>query len=360
MKTECHRITTIDGTYLLKLSFSFPGSYRLIPIFFLVLTLGFCLSLMQGRYPVSLWDIREMMWCAFSGTPLPPDLAAKQMVFLWIRLPRCLMAVLVGAGLSASGAVYQALFRNPLVSPDILGVAAGCTFGAALGIILAHGQVIWIQFFSFTAGVAAVFMTLGIARLIAVRPLLVMILSGMVVMSFFNALLMLLKYFADPYDELPGIVFWIMGSLSRVTWQDVFTTMPVVAAGLLIMLVFRFQLNILSMGDTRAGSLGLNPLLLRVVLILISALMVAMLVAVCGQISWIGLIIPHMARTLAGPRHEKMLPLTALMGALFMLAADGAARALTSAELPVGIITALTGAPLFGFLLYRNRGSGWI
>lgn len=313
-----------------------------------------------GRYDISMDD----MWKIFSGTinatPLPPELTSSKMVLVWIRLPRCLMAILVGMGLSVSGAVYQALFRNPLVSPDILGVSAGCTLGAALGIILPGESVSLVQFLSFICGLIAVSMTLGIARLIAIRPVVVMILAGMVVLSFFNALLMILKYFSDPYDELPGIVFWIMGSLTRVTWTNLATAGPVVVMGIFIIMLFRFRLNILSMGDTRASSLGMNPLLFRIILIILTSVMVSVMVATCGQISWIALIIPHMARTLVGPRHESMLPVTALLGALFMLAADGAARAMTTAELPVGIITALTGAPVFGFLLYKNRGSGWL
>ena len=191
----------------------------------LLLLILFIFSLGIGRYDIPFSAVGEMIrslvgqWFFSSGEPTMDrisdaaqlsTMASQKMVFLWIRLPRCLMAVLVGMGLSVSGAVYQALFRNPLVSPDILGVAAGCTFGAALGFILPGESMTVIQVSSFFFGILAVSMTLGIARLIAVRPIVVMILSGMVVMSFFNALLMILKYFSDPYDELPSIVFWIM------------------------------------------------------------------------------------------------------------------------------------------------------
>ncbi len=341
----------------------------------LLLLILFIFSLGIGRYDIPFSAVGEMIrslvgqWFFSSGEPTMDrisdaaqlsTMASQKMVFLWIRLPRCLMAVLVGMGLSVSGAVYQALFRNPLVSPDILGVAAGCTFGAALGFILPGESMTVIQVSSFFFGILAVSMTLGIARLIAVRPIVVMILSGMVVMSFFNALLMILKYFSDPYDELPSIVFWIMGSFTRVSWSDIYTTAPVILSGTVIFMLLRFRLNILSMGDTRASALGMNPALCRVILIFISAVMVSVMVATCGQISWIALIVPHMARTLVGPRHEEMLPVTALLGALLMLAADGVARSLTTAELPVGIVTALTGAPFFGYLLYKNRGSGWL
>jgi len=203
-------------------------------------------------------------------------------------------------------------------------------------------------------------MAVSIARLIAVKPVIVLVLSGMVVLSFFNALLMVVKYFSDPFDELPSIVFWIMGSLSRVTWQDVFIALPFTCGGIVLFMLLRFRLNILSLGDIQAKSLGMNPSFFRSILIVTSSFIVAMTVATCGQICWIGLIIPHMARTLVGPEHEKMLPVTALLGAIFMLGADGVARSVSAAEIPVGIITALVGAPIFGFLLYKNRGSGWL
>ena len=328
-------------------------------LWILLLVLFLC-SLMAGRFKITVSEISAIVSSLFPGHSLSPDLISHKLVFLWIRLPRCLMAVMVGIGLSVSGAVYQAIFRNPLVSPDILGVAAGCTFGAALGIILPGDSFYLVQSLAFGFGLLAVFMAIGIARLISVKPVIVMVLAGMVVLSFFNALLMLLKYFSDPYDELPGIVFWIMGSLTRVTWQDLVITAPVTCCGLLLFMLLRFRLNILSLGDIQARSLGMNPTIFRLVLIVTSSFMVAMTVATCGQICWIGLIIPHMARTIAGPEHKNMLPVTALLGGIFMLAADGAARSLTPAEIPVGIITALIGAPIFAFLLYKNRGSGWL
>ncbi len=187
-----------------------------------------------------------------------------------------------------------------------------------------------------------------------------LVLAGIVVMSFFNALLMLVKYFSDPYDELPGIIFWIMGSLSRVSWEHVTTMAPFTLIGLILFMVLGFRLNILSLGDIQAKSLGMNPGLFRLILITASSFMVAVSVATCGQIAWIGLVIPHMARSLAGPEHQKMMPVTAILGAIFLLLADSAARSISSAEIPVGIITALAGAPIFGYFLYKNRNTGWI
>lgn len=320
----------------------------------------FLTLLIVGRFAITVADLGSMLDAFFSGRAVAGDLVTKQLVFWWIRLPRTLMAILVGMGLSVSGAVYQALFRNPLVSPDILGVAAGCTFGAALGLVLPGQNYSLIPLLSLSFGLLAVTMTVVIARLISVKPVIVLVLAGMVILSFFNALLMVLKYFSDPYEELPSIVFWIMGSLSRVTWHDLMILAPTVVIGLIFFMAMRFRLNILSLGDIQAKSLGLNPSLFRLVLIFISSLIVALTVASCGQICWIGLIIPHMARTLVGPDHQRMLPVTALLGAIFLLGADGLARSLSTAEIPVGIITALSGAPIFAFLLYKNRGSGWV
>lgn len=311
------------------------------------------LALLSGRVNVSPLDILAVLTGRSDPTP-------ASAVFLWIRLPRCLMAVLVGAGLAVSGAVYQALFRNPLVSPNILGVSAGCTFGAALGLMLPGDTIFTVHLLSFAFGLIAVAMSIGLARAIGIRPVIVLVLAGMVVLSFFNALLMVAKYFSDPFDELPGIIFWVMGSLSRVTWEHVAVMAPFSLAGTGMFAILGFRLNILSLGDVQAASLGLNPVLFRRLLILASSFLVAVAVAACGQIAWVGLVIPHMARTLVGPAHEKMIPVSALLGSLFLVTSDMAARSLTAAEIPVGIITALIGAPMFGLLLFRNRGAGWL
>lgn len=337
-----------------------PSPLFLIPALILTLALLFAISLLTGRIDISLMEAWRVFLAWLTGDPLPQVLASKQTVFWWIRLPRCIMAVIVGTGLSASGAVYQALFRNPLVSPDILGVSAGCTFGAALGLVLPNAGFSLVHILAFCFGILAVAMAVGIARLIAVKPVIVLVLSGMVVLSFFNALLMVLKYFSDPYDELPSIIFWTMGSLTRTNWNHVFIALPVTAVGLSLFLLLRFRLNILSLGDIQARSLGMNPGAYRGLLIVASSCVVAISVATCGQISWIGLIVPHMARTLVGPDHKRMLPVTALLGAILMVGADSLARSVTSSEIPVGIITALAGAPVFALLLYKNRRSGWL
>ncbi|MCG8565749.1 MAG: iron ABC transporter permease [Desulfobacterales bacterium] len=339
---------------------AFTSLKSIIWILALGLILTFGAALAAGRISISGSEMLTLIMGRLQGNGIPEELISKELVFYWIRLPRCIMAVLVGVGLSLSGAVYQGLFRNPLVSPDILGVSAGCTFGAALGLIMGASSLLPVHMLSFAFGILAVALSVGLARVIAVKPVIVLVLAGMVVLSFFNALLMTLKYFSDPYDELPSIIFWVMGSLGRVTWGNIGVMAPITLGGILIFRILSFRLNILSLGDTQAKSLGINPQWSRTLLITVSSFLVASAVATCGQICWIGLIIPHMARSLVGPGHEKMMPVTALLGGIFLLTADAAARSFSSAEIPVGIITALTGAPIFGYLMFKNRGSGWI
>lgn len=323
-----------------------------------VLIVLFVLSLFSGRVQISPGDFLGWFKDWIQTGTLVMD--AKSLVFFDVRLPRSLTAVLTGTGLALSGAVYQGLFRNPLVSPTILGVSSGCAFGAALGLVLPGGQFVVVRLLAFVFGISAVLMAVSISRAVAVRPVLVLILAGMVVTSLFNALLMLLKYLADPYSQLPAIVFWIMGSLHRAVWSDVQWIAPVVLVGFFVVYKLRFKLNVLSLGDVQAISLGLNPGIYRLIFISISSLMVAVAVATCGQIGWIGLVIPHMARTWVGPDHRILIPVAALMGGSFLLGVDLAARSLTAAELPVSILTALIGGPLFAFLLYRNRARGWL
>ena len=316
------------------------------------------LSLWVGWVPISPGELGGILRSWLGGTT-SEAMESKALVFGLVRIPRALVTVLVGMGLSAAGAVYQGLFRNPLVSPDILGVSAGATFGAALGLVLGASAWFTIQSLAFVFGLAAVGMALLIARLVAVRPMLVLVLAGLVVLSVFNSSLTLLKYLSDPYNELPAIVFWIMGSMSRAQWSDLQLAAPVIGGSLVIIHVMRYKLNVLSLGDLQARSLGLNPTLYRLLFIFFSSIIVSVSVAICGQVCWVGLVMPHIARTLVGPNHEQMLPVAVLLGGIFLLLADTAARSLTMAELPISVVTAFIGAPLFAYLLYRNRGSGW-
>lgn len=316
------------------------------------------LSLWVGWVPISPDELGDIVR-AWLGSGDSEAMGSKALVFGLVRIPRALVTVLVGMGLSAAGAVYQGLFRNPLVSPDILGVSAGATFGAALGLMLAGTGWLAIHSLAFIFGLAAVSMALLIARLVAVRPMLVLVLAGLIVLSVFNSSLTLLKYLSDPYNELPAIVFWIMGSMSRAQWPDLRLIAPIIGGSLVMIHLMRYKLNVLSLGDLQARSLGLNPTMYRLLFIFFSSVIVSVSVAICGQVCWVGLVMPHIARTLVGPNHEEMLPVATLLGGTFLLLADTIARSLTMAELPISVVTAFIGAPLFAYLLYRNRGSGW-
>lgn len=287
------------------------------------------------------------------------SLTDSERVLLLIRFPRMLLALLVGCGLSVSGAVYQGLFRNPLVSPDILGVAAGCTFGAAVGLLLPDSGFALVRLCSFVMGLIAVGVALSMARVVQTSKVLVLVLTGIITGSLFHAFFMIVKTVADPYGELPAIVFWVMGSLSGASWLETLQIMPVIILGYVVFHLFRYRLNVLSLGDTQAKALGVNPRGVRLFLIAVSSLIIAVCVASCGQIAWVGLVIPHIVRTCFGPNHKVVIPFSAMFGAIFLLLADDIARSSMSTELPLGVITSLIGAPVFAWLLYKNKNRGW-
>lgn len=283
----------------------------------------------------------------------------EKTVFLHIRLPRILLVMGVGAALSVAGASYQSTFRNPLVSPDILGVSAGASFGAALGMVLSFQSFTTIYFFAFVFGVIAVFLTYFISKLGKTNMIMMMVLSGIVVGSLFNAFISILKYVADPYEKLPGIVFWLMGGFSRTGWDELKFAAPFIIIGIVILILIRWHLNVMSMGEEEAISMGVNVKLIRRVMIIFSTLMVASSVATVGQVSWVGLVVPHISRFIVGADHRYMVPASGLLGASFLLIMDDIARSLTGAEIPISIITALLGAPFFAYLLISQKNSGW-
>ena len=266
-----------------------------------------------------------------------------------IRIPRILLALLAGAGLSSAGAAFQSLFANPLATPDTLGVANGASFGAALGILLGFGaaQVQLSAFLVFTVTKTAA----------GGRPSMIMvILAGMVISSLFSALVSLVKYVADPQDVLPVITFWLMGSFSGVTRASLVMGAPVILTGTLLIFFLRFRLNALSLPEDEARALGTNLPLLRGLVILSATAITATLVALCGVIGWVGLLIPHIARMAFGNNNCYVVPFSVLAGALFMLATDTAARCVSASEIPVSILTAVIGAPVFILLLRKTGG----
>ncbi len=282
-----------------------------------------------------------------------PD--AIDTVLFNIRLPRVVAAGFVGAALAAAGAAYQSLFRNPLVSPDILGVSTGAGLGAVIGILLGL-PVVMIQALGFAGGLMTVMVVATLARTLrGGGDVLVLVLAGIVVGALAGAAISLVKVLADPYDQLPAITFWLLGSLAGVKSNDVAATVPAVLLGLAPLILLRWRIGVLSLGDDEACALGVEVGRLRVIVIGAATLVTASVVAISGVIGWVGLMVPHMARLLVGPRFDRLLPAAILLGAAFMVSVDTLARSAARIEIPLGVLTAVIGGPAFVWLLARNR-----
>ncbi len=322
-----------------------------------ILILAALVSLGVGRFHIQTAKVAGLLASHFVNLESFWSETDARVVEL-IRLPRIIMAVAAGAGLAMAGASLQGIFRNPLVGPQIIGVSSGASFGGVLAILLAESQILTISF-SFAFGLGAMFIVYAMSRVGGRSPVLMLVLAGVVTSAFFSALVSMIKYVADPYDKLPAIVFWLMGSLATVTHQKVLIScLPVLAAGTVIYLM-RFRINVLSLGDEEAEALGIRVELTRWAVLVCATMVTSALVAVCGVIGWVGLVVPHIARMLVGPDHRVLLPASALLGGIYLLVIDGLARALTPAEIPIGIITAVIGAPVFGVLLKKTQGKGW-
>jgi iron complex transport system permease protein len=293
----------------------------------------------------------ELLTALLAG-PGSPDNAA---VVVWeLRLPRILAAMLVGAALSAAGATYQCMFRNPLVSPDILGVSAGAGLGAAVAILLGL-PLAWVQLLAFGGGLLAVALVYWVAgRVRRHDPVLVLVLAGVAIGTLFGAGISLVKVLADPAVQLPSITFWLLGGLSATRSADLVAAAPLMALGLAAMLLLRWRVNLLTLSDEEAAALGVDVPRLRLILIAAATLMTAAAVAIAGIVGWVGLIVPHAARMLVGPEFSRLLPASLLLGAAFLTIADTLARSAVAIELPLGILTALVGAPVFLWLLARG------
>jgi iron complex transport system permease protein len=334
---------------------------------------------MRSKITLTLLALAAVLACAILASflagryPVPPDVALAVMasklmhidpfwkpeletVILKIRLPRIVAAAGIGAALSASGAAYQGMFRNPLVSPDILGVSAGAGFGAALGILLGWPAAT-IQAAAFGFGLLAV----AAAYLAASWSsgggdnTLAIVLAGVVTGSVFTSLISLLKFAADPTNVLPAITFWLMGSLASISARDLYFAAAPACAGMLVLFLYRWKLNVLSLGEEEAQALGVNVRRTRLIVIASATLVTAAGVAIAGIIGLVGLVVPYLARLLVGPNHAFVLPASMLLGATYLIAADDLARSLLVAELPLGILTSLTGAPFFLYLLVNTR-----
>lgn len=310
-----------------------------------------CIALGTGQYHVPIKDVISILMGHGS------QLANAEKVILNLRLPRIFFSMLAGAGLGASGAAFQSLFANPLATPDTLGTASGASFGAALGILLGMNSA-GIEMLALLAGIGAVLLVflVGRSRNNTSSTMIMVVLAGLVISSLFNAMVSFVKYIADPNDVLPSITFWLMGSFSGITVRSLRLLSPILAAGTILLFLMRNRLNTLSLPEEEARSLGINLPLTRGLVILASAGVTAGIVAGCGLIGWVGLLIPHMCRMLFGNNNARMIPGSIVFGALFMLITDTVARTLTAAEIPVSILTSLIGAPLFIFLLKKTGG----
>ncbi|MEQ9331855.1 iron ABC transporter permease [Thalassobaculum sp.] len=329
-----------------------PGA---VAILALLLAAAVPAAMLVGPYPLSLPQVLAAVAARLSGSATTGD-SVDTVVFA-IRLPRVAAALLVGGALAAAGTCYQTLFRNPLVSPDILGVSAGAGLGAVLGIFLSL-PVAAIQGMAFAGGLACVALVAAVAAAVRGRdPILVLVLAGVVVGALAGAATSLLKVLADPYDQLPAITFWLLGSLASIRAGDLVPALPAVAVGLVPLVLLRWRINVLALGDDEARALGVEVRRLRAGVILCATLVTASVVAIAGVVGWVGLVIPHVARMLVGPGFGRLLPVAALLGALYMLVVDTLARSIGTAEVPLGILTAAIGAPFFLWLLARGRRS---
>ncbi|MFO1446099.1 iron ABC transporter permease [Bacillus sp. Bva_UNVM-123] len=313
-------------------------------------------SLLLGRYPLDVATVFAVILNKLGVTSYSTGEMAASIV--WdIRLPRALLGVFVGASLAVSGAAFQGVFRNPLVSSSILGVSSGAGFGAALAILF-FNQTIMIYLFAFGFGILAVILSYFIGRTYNTTPTVMLVLGGTIVSSVFSSLISLLKYMADPYDQLPKITFWLMGSLASASYKDIMIAGMPMLIGIIGLVLIRWRINILSMGDKEARALGVNLRLLKGILIISATLATAGAVCVSGVIGWVGLIIPHISRMLVGNDNRLLIPTSISIGACYLVMVDNLSRSLTGSEIPLGILTAIIGAPFFVYLLKRKAG-GW-
>lgn len=309
-------------------------------------------ALSLGRFSVPFTDIIHSI---LSKLSFSFEVKEQTEIVLWsMRLPRILMAMLVGAGLSAAGCIFQSLFSNPLATPDTLGVASGSSFGAALAILLG-GNLIAVECSALLFGLSAMALT-WIASQGGNRDKVSIVLAGIVISSLFSALVSFVKFAADTESQLPSITYWLMGSLQSAGYQSLILGSPIILIGLAILLMLRWRLNTLPLPSDEAASLGVNVKALRITCILCASAITAAGVSMCGPVGWIGLLIPHICRMRFGSNHVTLLPASIFIGAGFMVLVDTAARTISASEIPVSILTAMLGAPFFIILMQKSRG----
>lgn len=352
----------LDGQ---KKRFSYGASVLAMLI---ALIAAIVISFMLGRYPITPVELFGILLSKLAGGftsllhffHINVDLdigqfweSRQELVLFSIRLPRILMACLVGCGLSAAGAAYQGVFQNPMAAPDILGASSGAAFGAALAILSGLGS--WmVTVFAFVFSLASVGLVILISRHTKGKRVLGIILAGIMVSSLFSSGTSFIKLVADPSNQLPAITYWLMGSLNGAKNRDLIFALIVMAIGLIPMLILRWRINVLTLGDDEARTIGVNAGRLRLIIIICSTLVTAAAVSVSGMIGWVGLVIPHLTRMIVGNNYKHLMPATMILGALFLLIVDNVSRNLLATEIPIGILTAFIGAPFFIYLITRD------
>ncbi len=321
------------------------------------LVLAMLYSISAGRFEVPWARVVEILWARVWDLSGSAETMDERIVEL-VRLPRVLLAALSGAALAVGGAALQGVFRNPLVSPQVLGISQGGAFGGALAILLGFHGVVLLGM-SFVFGLAALVLVGLLAHINGRTEVLTVILAGMIVGAFFAALVSVLQFLADPNSSLPAIVYWLMGSFSTATWARLGLAVPGMVLGLALVWSLRYRLNLLALEEAEARSLGVNPDRERWLIFIAATMMTGTSVAVAGVIGWIGLVVPHAARLIVGEDHRRLIPASALLGAAYLVLIDTLARTLTAAEIPLGVLTALIGAPVFAVLLRQHFKRAW-
>ena len=300
----------------------------------IILTILIILSLFIGRYKIDLMEL-------LNNGLLSRDFT----IFFNIRLPRVILVVFSGGALALAGMVFQSIFQNPLISPDVLGVTSGCSLGAAIAIIFMAANPLMTQLMAFSTGIVAVLFSVFLSKNMATNKVLGLVISGIVTQALASAMIMILKYFADPYKELPAIDYWLMGGFHNSNWDNIIYVIPLVIVSIAILYLLRWRLKVCTMGDIQATLLGVDVKKIRIITILISTLLVSVVVSVAGVVSWIGILAPHIVKSYAKDDISKNMILTVIVGGIIMLVADTAARSLTTTEIPISILTSLVGAP---------------
>jgi iron complex transport system permease protein len=357
MRPENTRSTTGEAVSRRKGSALTAGNL-VLPVLLAALLILSIFSVAIGRYPLSLSDILRVLFLTPLFNAVGDYSDTHWVVIKLVRLPRIFLVSLCGMGLGLAGAAMQGVFRNPLVGPEIIGVSAGASLGGVLAIMLSFSPAGTVAM-AFAFGLLALTAAFGTAKLSGQTSTLSLVLAGVIVGAFFSALVGLMQYWADPQTKLPSIIYWLLGSFVGASYAKVMIVAGIMLCAGTPLMLLRWRINLLSLGETDAKALGVHIELLRWVIVALAALIVAAQVSVSGGVHWVGLIIPHLARILAGPEHTRLLPASALLGGIYLLAMDDIARSTGSQEIPIGLLTAVIGAPAFAFLLWKMKARGW-